>query len=265
MAENQAVPGIILYMEDLNLLSMLADEDFTAIMRAIVEYALDGEKPEWLNERSSATKARRRAFATLTSKIDRDKAKYARKVQQTREAGMKSAQKKANFSKRQQEKTNENSTNVERTLNERVMDVERTLNERGGNRNSNSNRNVTPTVTPTYAYPQTYTTTTTCTPEKLTELWKTLWSVDPTDSDRAAFEKMVNEGNELEDIQQAMREAHQKADENPIGYMFALLKAWKEHGKPKRPTESRDILQRRSLEERREAYEAAIVDLYEDE
>ena len=127
---------------------------------------------------------------------------------------------------------------------------------------------VTETVPVTVPVTETYTlsnTTTTYSFDQLTELWNVLWSVQATQSDTEAFQKMVNEGYTLEDIKQAMRQAHERADENPIGYMVSLLRVWKENGKPKRPRESREIMQRHSDEERQKMIASAVIDLdYED-
>lgn len=258
MSKNQAIPGIILYKDDLNLLSMLGDEDFTIIMRAVVEYAIDGEKPEWINERSSSTKGRRRAFATLASKIDRDQAKYERKVQQTSEAGKKSAQKKANLSSQQQEKTENNST-----------DVERTSNERGTNRNSNSISNVTQTVTPKSCVTPTISSSSSArayTHEELTELWSRTWGKQPTEREKEALSRIVAKGYEWGDVQEAMKKAYSNADDNPAGYMLTVLEDWKENGRPKRPRESReDNFLRHSDDERQYTFQASIVNLDIDE
>lgn len=256
MADTRERPGFMLYTEDARIWDeFLTDAELAQLFRAVVRYVDKGTEPDDLPKHVFIL------YRTMRGKIERDRRKYDAMCERRQQAAItREAKKKV------RESQSENAKNIDNT--KKNEDTESTTVQNCHNSAELSQQALTVTETVTLTETETYPkpkTTTTNIPEQLTTLWQTLWSASPTYNETAAFEKMVNEGNELEDIQQAMREAHQKADENPIGYMFALLKAWKVHGKPHRPTESRDILQRRSLEERREAYEAAIVNLYEDE
>lgn len=94
MSKPSERPGFLLYLEELTALSMLPDEELVEVMRAIADYVLDGEKPEWINERSKATRSKRRIFQTIVGKINRDGEKYDRKIEQRRKAGKISAEKR---------------------------------------------------------------------------------------------------------------------------------------------------------------------------
>lgn len=261
MAENtRERPGFMVYTEDARIWDeFLTDAELAQLFRAVVRYVDKGTEPDDLPKHVFIL------YRTMRGKIERDRHKYDAMCERRQQAAIiREAKKKVRESQKEDAKKLDDTRKNEKEQSTIVQSCDNSAQLSQEALTVTVTEPVTLTVPLTYPEPKTATTTYNV-PEQLTQLWQTLWSASPTYSDTAAFEKMVNEGNQLEDIAQAMREAHQKADENPIGYMFALLKAWKVHGKPHRPTESRDILQRRSLEERREAYEAAIVDLYEDE
>ena len=246
MPENHEMPGIILYKEDLNLLSMLPDGEFVTIMRAIVDYALDGEKPEWINERNAETKRRRRAFMTIVGKLDRDAEKYARKLEQTKEAGKKSARKrKMNFSIPEQGKMNENSTLVQRPFNERSTNVQQT-----------ETQTVTQTVTQT-SVTQTISAANKGECEaKIHEALMRKWN-DEELVNQTPIKKLIDDGYLLEDIEEAAKKAKENHAGNPVGYLLTILENWQRNGKPKKTV---DYLQH-PPERRLAAYEVNLDDL----
>ena len=258
MSDTRERPGFMVYTEDARIWNeFLTDAELAQLVRAIIHFVDNATEPEGLPKHVDIL------YRTMRGKIARDRKKYDAMCERKKQAAIiRESKKKVRES---QDKSEENIDNTRKN-----EDTESTTVQNIDNSAQLSQEALTVTVTETenvtLTYPPYNTTTTTYNiPEQLTTLWKTLWSASPTYNETAAFKKMVNEGYTLEDIQQAMRQAHERADDNPIGYMFSLLRVWKENGKPKRPHESREIMQRHGNDERQRAIASAIINLdYDD-
>lgn len=256
MGDTRERPGFMIYTEDARIWDeFLTDAELAQLIRAIIHFVDSATEPEGLPKHVDIL------YRTMRGKITRDRKKYDAMCERKKQAAIiRESKKKVRES---QDKSEENIDNTRKN-----KDKESTTVQNSDNSAQLSQEALTVTVTETVPVTvpvtETYTlsnTTTTYSFDQLTELWNVLWSVQATQSDTEAFQKMVNEGYTLEDIKQAMRQAHERADENPIGYMFSLLRVWKENGKPKRPHESREIMQRHSNEEIQKMIASAVIDL----
>ena len=245
-------PGFMIYTEDARIWDeFLTDAELAQLVRAIIHFVDNATEPEGLPKHVDIL------YRTMRGKIARDRKKYDAMCERKKQAAIiRESKKKVRES---QSKSEENIDNTRKN-----EDTESTTVQNSDKSAQLPQEALTVTVPVTVPVTETYplsNTTTTYPVDQLTELWNVLWSVQATQSDTAAFQKMVNEGYTLEDIKQSMRQAHERADDNPIGYMFSLLRVWKENGKPKRPRESREIMQRYSDEERQKMIASAVIDL----
>lgn len=236
MDELKKRPGFMIYFDDAQAWDVyLTDEELGQIFRAMLHYARDGIEPD------SLPKHLMLLFCTMRGKLDRDCKKYSETCERRKQAAIaREAKKRSTTYRGATVHSCDNSAQLSQQAPTATIPVTKTV-----------------PVTETYTKHN----TTTYPIEQIKELWNVLWSEQATQSDAAAFQRMVNDGYSLEDIQQAMRQAHERADDNPIGYMFSLLRVWKENGKPKRPRESREIMQRHSDEERQKMIASAVIDL----
>ena len=252
-------PGFMIYFEEALIWDKyLNAEEMSALFRAILHYAKSGTEPEKMPLHVKIF------YDQMRGKIKRDQQKYDRTCEKRRQAAIiREAKKKVRES---QNDTRENTVNTRKNeIKDSTSVTDMQISDDGADlsqqaltvtRNHVTRNHVTPN-----AYPQTISSSV----DEIKKYWELIWGKTATEREIEAFYKMVNERYELEDIRDALRKAHQNADDNPAGYMLTILKDWKEHGKPKRPYESRELMQRHSDEDRRQSWAAAVVDLDSEE
>lgn len=246
-------PGFMIYFEEALIWDKyLNAEEMSTLFRAILHYAKSREEPQEMPLHLKIF------YDQMRGKIRRDQEKYDKTCERRKAAAItREAKKKVRESQNYTEenqaitrKNEEEDSTIVEVVQSRDNGAE--LSQRALTRNPypvTCNRNPKPASS---SY------------DEILKSWETIWRKAATEREAEGLLKIVNEGYELEDIHEALRIAHQNADDNPVGYMIKTLKDWKENGRPKRPRESRDIMQRYSQEERQATYSAAELN-FDDE